>query len=438
MLPDWGLLPDHAVQLIKRREWDNSASLKARLLGDKPFPIRLGLKQPRGKAAVSNMGHFLNFVEAWKNFPYQEMVRWESKRYRTLSEQRIPTFLIVDSISQLARVIGKQAAGRCKLWERNMAPILGFDGSDRFSGVLYPVLVRHLETIEKISRRDSELLSRLLPQLGQGMGNGCYLRALPVTGVDTKFIETHLPLIEDLMDALHDGGVSSAGGLMEWLDCKSNPRGWLVLRPLCERTRKSLGALPILRIPGEVLAGHELVADNILVVENIQSGLALPEMESTIAVAGGGNNVSWMDAQWLSRKRIGYWGDIDTWGFSILSDAREKVSGLTALMMDRDTVLAHEERMDVEPTPVPTLPRFLTDDEITLFEDLNAGKFKSNRLEQERISSDYIRQQLENWLSPDDIAQDPGTTLLSKEQKLELNDRLEAHYSTPGMEPSEI
>nr|WP_320190450.1 DUF3322 domain-containing protein [uncultured Desulfobacter sp.] len=399
MQPDWGYLPDHALKLIKRREWDNLAALKARLLGKKKFPIRLGLKPPNARKAVLDMDHYLNFVESWKNFPYQDMVQWEIKNWRKLDGQRLPTFLTIPSIRHLVQLMGKQGARRYALWEKNMRPILDAGTPGSLHNNLYHVLVRHLEVVERLSKQDSALLSILLPQLKPGLGKGCYLRALPVTGVDTKFIETHKLLIEELLDAEYGGALSAAGGLLNWLECKAKPKGWLVVRPLCEQTQKSLGGLPILKVPGDVLTEYELSAKYILVVENIQSGLALPYMKDTIAVIGGGKNVAWMDARWLDGKHVGYWGDIDTWGFSFLSDARSKVTGLTALMMDRATLLAHEERMDVEPKLVTTLPQFLNKEERSLFKDLNTGKFKSNRLEQERISSDYIHQELKFWLS---------------------------------------
>ena len=66
-------------------------------------------------------------------------------------------------------------------------------------------------------------------------------------------------------------------------------------------------------------------------------------------------------------------------------------------MMDKKTLLAHEARMSVEPRSAPALPQYLTEDEIALFQDLNSGKFQSNRLEQERICADYIRSALNRW-----------------------------------------
>lgn len=396
-MADWGLLPEQAMQLAKRRKWDHVASLKALLLGDENFPVRVPLKPPTGRKAVSDLEHFARFVEAWQKFPHPEMVQWEKRTFRALSEQAIPTFLIIHSIRQLIQLIGNEAARRSDKWERRMTPILDFDGKGAFRSLLYPVLVKRIESVEKLTINESELIASLLSQLTRGLGDGCCLRALPVTGVDTKFLETHQRLIAELLDAMQGGGVSAAGGLLKWLGCSPPPKGWLLTRPLCEKSRASMGGFPVLLLPGDVLMMHELPASRILVVENHQSGLALPPMEDAVAVAGGGKNVSWMAAEWLCRKRVGYWGDIDTWGFAILSDVRSNLPSIEPLMMDRETLLCHEERMAPEPKPLLAPPQFLTKDEIALFNDLLAGKFKSTRLEQERLSADYINQHISNW-----------------------------------------
>ncbi len=110
-----------------------------------------------------------------------------------------------------------------------------------------------------------------------------------------------------------------------------------------------------------------------------------------------GKNVSWMDANWLKSRRVAYWGDIDTWGLSILSDVRSRLSSVKAIMMDSDTLSQHEDRMVVEPEPLEPLPEFLTDSEAQIFSDLKIGNYSGSRLEQERLSPDYIRTRLEAW-----------------------------------------
>ncbi|KMJ44061.1 hypothetical protein AB204_16375 [Xenorhabdus khoisanae] len=389
----WGLLPTQVTEIVRKREWDNLSSLKARLLGAKPFPIRISLKPPSGAFALSDLTHFQRVVNEWKSFPHQEMVLWSSKRFRELSEQVVPIWVVIESMQQLIEFLGQNALRRSVIWERNMKPFLHIDE------VLYPTLVKNIEIVEKITLKEAELLAKLLPQLKQGLGKGQYLRALPIIGIDTKFLESHLLLLEELIDTLHGGAVSEVGGLVDWLECQTNPKGWLTVRPLCPHVADALGGLRIFQLPYELLKEYELPASNILVVENLQSGLALPDMPDTVAVIGGGKNIAWMDALWLQKKRVGYWGDIDTWGLTFLSDARGKCAGLESIMMDINTLKIHEDRMGIEDKPTGVVPDFLSEEEINLFNSLISGRFPSSRLEQERLSSDYIKHQLADWLT---------------------------------------
>ena len=75
-------------------------------------------------------------------------------------------------------------------------------------------------------------------------------------------------------------------------------------------------------------------------VENEQFCLALGAIRDTVAVVGGGSNVAWLQAEWLSAKNVGYWSYIDSEGLRILISARAKLSSITPLMMDAVTVEA--------------------------------------------------------------------------------------------------
>jgi len=388
----WGLLPAQVKDIIRQREWDNSVSLKARLSGGKPFPIRLGLKPPIGRTATTDMQHFQQFIEQWRAYPIQKFIRWDTKNYRDLSKQEVPAFLIIESIQELIEFIGAEASKRSGIWSENMSPLLDINKD------IYPALVKHLETLEKITHSDAQLLAQLIPQLSSDMGKELYLRALPLIGVDTKFLETYKTLIADLLDILYDGQVSRVGGLQEWLGCLSAPKGWLTIRPLCKKTIISMAGIPMMQLTGDMLRQYTLPASNILIVENLQTGLGLPDMKDTIAVIGGGKNITWVVTEWLKGKRVAYWGDIDTWGLSILSDVRSKYNTIEPLMMDHETVRLHEERMVVEEKPYGTCPLYLSKPEEQLFNDLKSDCFRASRLEQERLSSDYINLKLQSWL----------------------------------------
>ena len=117
-----------------------------------------------------------------------------------------------------------------------------------------------------------------------------------------------------------------------------------------------------------------------------------------LAVFGGGKNVAWLKADWVKNKNLIYWGDIDTWGLSILSDARAHQSHINAVMMDEATVIKHENKMSAEPTPVLECPAHLNTSEKALFHALKVKQFSGTRLEQERLGTDYIADCLESMI----------------------------------------
>jgi len=396
--PTWGIMPEQAAALARKWYWDKRPVLKALMTGERDFPLDIPLKPPNARQPLENLAHLRDWIEVWKKFTMPDLLHWKTVSFRQLGQQRLPARITIGNFQQLTQLCGPSANAQSERWQANMLPLLQQYPHEQ----AYPVLVRHIEAVESLGKNDAELLAHVLPQLHRGLGAGGYLRALPLQGADTKFVETCSGLIEALLDAVHDGEIAASGGLYPWLDCIHVPRGLAqgvpVVRPLSADTRHAYQGLLLFQLSAELLRQHELSAANILVVENLQSGLAIPDLDDTIAVIGGGRNVSWMNASWLTAKRVGYWGDIDSWGLSILSDARTSLASVEPLMMDVATLNAHEERMVQEPEPLRTLPAQLTGQEQQLFLDLAAGRFLSTRLEQERISSDFVSAALETWL----------------------------------------
>lgn len=391
-MSEWGLLPEDVRAILLQKEWGSSKNLRDRLSGKRSFPLKVPLKAPTGAQAFRKINHFHNFIKQWQQSPYRSHIAWGQKQYRVLGTHDVPLALSLDSMQALIEFIGPKAVKRSAHWEKLMIPILRFDSD------LYPVLVRHLMSLENLNLNDTHLIARLLPQLHKGIGTESYLRALPLKEVDTKFLENNFALISDLLDSHFNGEISHANGLMNWLGCVDIPKAWLLVRPLCPLSKQRLCGLPILQLSTQTLRDTPLPASNILIIENNQSGFGLPPLKDTIAVFGGGANVRWLDSQWLHGKNIAYWGDIDTWGFSILSDARRYIPDLNSIMMDKHTFIKFQQRAISEPSPVDKLPPNLLAEEIELFEELRQGIYGNSRLEQERLSPDYIQEQLSGWL----------------------------------------
>lgn len=423
--PTWGLLLEDVVDNLKHKQWRNSGKLKRLLKEDSAFPIEIALKAPRGNTALEDIHHFQRFVSSWKAFSEDKSrhaceVKWESRTFRSLAEQQIPTHFKILNIGALACLLGKNEEHQLNKRRLKIAYISNAlaalhenttsveqrrdkkhagedsDGNSK-QRALFLTLIDNLERLDKFNSSDLELLVKLIPQLKQGMAEGCYLRALPVKFVDTKFIENNLRIIESIAMALIDETIGEMG-LLSWLHCRQKPKDWLLVKPLCEQTIKALGGIPLLRLSSDTLLDFELPARNILVVENEQPCLSLGNVPDTISISGGGKNVAWMNAKWLRNKRVGYWGDIDSEGLGILSDARSKLSTLAPLMMDIATVEAYQERIVAEPDSVSKEPIALTGEESALFKVLRSKKYNGARLEQERLPLDYVMQNIASWI----------------------------------------
>ena len=390
----WGLLPNTVLGILHKKEWENRRNLKQRLLNQRPFPIEISLKVPTDQQARDNLGHFHAFFKAWTDFAYPELVEWQERQYRQLSEQRVPVKLRIFSLQQLTELLGTEQ--QLENWLDKISSFLKQSFvHDRHQHRLFQTLIHHLEQIERYSQQEWQWLIQLIEQLKPNIGAGLYLRALPLSAVNTKFLEQNLLLTEAICNVLYDDEIVLAGGLLAWLDCLDSPKGWLTIKPVCPNVQEKLGGLPVFQLSTEVLDQFELPAERIIVVENIQSGLACPNLENSIVVCGGGKNISWMNAKWLQHKQVFYWGDIDSEGLNILSMVRQKIPHVIALMMDEATVLQFQNHMVDEPDSIFSEPQYLTADELKLFHNLRAQIFKNRRLEQERISVDWVHRYLE-------------------------------------------
>ena len=94
--------------------------------------------------------------------------------------------------------------------------------------------------------------------------------------------------------------------------------------------------------------------------------------------------------------KILYWGDLDTYGFRILAEARRRFPDLTSVLMDRATLETYLCYAVTEPqqTLETELPD-LTPDEAAVYALLHENRLGDRvRLEQERIPWAYATEQL--------------------------------------------
>jgi hypothetical protein len=365
------------LRLLLARRFDNHH--RSWLAGEGQWPLTMSLGMPLERDMVESAAAVRSWVETWSEWRGPGELLWEERQWARLGRQRLPAAVQFPSASLVAAAIRQgerweRAAGRYEFLVRRW-PVLA-DASQ---------LSRNFDVLADYADEDFDRLCALLAWLKANPDSGLYPRQLPVVGLDTKWMEKRRGLVVDLMQLLHgrhaERDFHALCGLRK-------PPYRLRLRVLCPLLRASVGGLKDIEAPLEELAGFAIKPRFVVIVENLETGLALPDMEGAVVFMRLGNAVGTLAAlPWLHRLPGIYWGDIDTHGFAILSRARAAMPELVSVLMDESTLFSHRSLWVEESTQNgDVLPDFLTAEEGALYQGLREQKWGHNiRLEQERI-----------------------------------------------------
>lgn len=170
-----------------------------------------------------------------------------------------------------------------------------------------------------------------------------YLRQIPVTGVDTKFYERNASILDSLLLHLQPHKVAPTERRFE------ARHGLLWEEPLvrwrfldAELQVTSRYPVADLAVPCPVFRSLNLNAACVVITENLRNFLALPTLPGTVAVWGAGNAAVLLNgAEWMTRSRVLYWGDMDGAGYAILSRLRFSYPQAESILMNLATVETH-------------------------------------------------------------------------------------------------
>jgi hypothetical protein len=221
-----------------------------------------------------------------------------------------------------------------------------------------------------------------------------YIREIPLP-VHTKFIESSRRIIHSLLSSERLVSFENQHGL------RSKPV-LVHFRALSKRTPLCIGkkevsevVLPLddfADLPGTPLLDG---IEKIFIVENEIVYLTFPEAEHALCIWGSGYEVAKLaSCVFLSDYALYYFGDIDEHGFDMLSLYRSYFPKTRSFCMDEQTLSAFDGcRVFGKTLPSDKVPEHLTDDERAVFMRLRAAP-QRNRLEQERISNQYLKERI--------------------------------------------
>lgn len=374
-------LPSDVRELLRRRfdrrhrDWLADAGAST----DWPLEIPLGL--PTESSALGRLDAMGAWIGAWQSWQGEGLLQWTERRWRMLGTQRLPESLRLDGPRQVAAWLGE--LDRWDRAQRRQAQL-----AQRWP-MLAQRLGRLFGALADYPEADFERLVATLAWLERHPDSGLYLRQLPIAGLDTKWMETRKAVLAELLCRI-TGRPGEAEDFHALCGLR-RPPALVRMRVLDPGLRARVGGMGDLSAPIDDLARLDIRPAKIVIVENLQTGLALTDLPRTVAFMALGYGAAVLaQLPWVRDADCIYWGDIDTHGFAILDQARAALPGLRSILMDERTLLSHRPLWACEASQHPAQePRHLHAHELAVYQALKRNTFgQAVRLEQERIAWD--------------------------------------------------
>lgn len=375
--------PDELREKLAR-QWDNAKLRAERLLPPGNWPLCLTIGKPSAKIFAEQPQRVLQHVQLWRQVAVGR-VEWEEVSYRASDGPvSMPLRWIMNGPSDWINAAADATVSR---EFRLLEGII-----EQVDPIFHPLLISHRSLWRNKGSQDIISAARLASRLEPGCAKGLPLRLLSGQGVDTKFIENYISLLTRLLD-MRFSGEASEQGLTTFLDAFDESSHWVLVVPL------SPGLLPFkkCRVTTAELAETTLPASRVLMIENEQCLHQLPELSDTIAVLGCGLDVQWLSSVVLDKKRVAYWGDMDSWGLLMLARARRCRPTLDVLLMNRELFEQYASQSAV-PEPVKAqeaIPDGLLNEEGDFYRYLTC--LPRGRLEQEFLPAGVVGEELVRW-----------------------------------------
>lgn len=338
--------------------------------------LDIPLHPPTEAAVLADYDGARRWTESWReNDGGPIHITWQLRNWGRVGTNEIPVRARVDGPDNVAVLAGTQVQWR--QWRDRAAELRDTLGE---TAELSDALAAHMRHVGDLDHTDFARFRDTARWLRSNPPRNVFIRTLPIRGIDSKWLERHREAIEALAGGRLPLRRPDALARLRFLDPQFAPAGMRdVAAPHADWDRL------------------DLAPSHVLIVENLQTFLALPDWPGVIAVDGRGNSAPGLaQIGWMRATTIVYWGDLDSHGFRILSQTR--LAGLDAqsCLMDVDTLLAHRDLWVPEPSPHIGAITQLTEAEARALTALR--EYGHVRLEQERISWDYALQQVSSVL----------------------------------------
>ena len=352
-----------------------------------PWAMTINLDVPNDADASGDVNAVRQWIAGWSQCAMPGDVSWTERRWRHMGKQCVPERLCLSSPGDIATWAGAAVLWATILW-RAVQVVKAWP---RLAGTV----ADHYAILADYGAQDYDLVFVMVNWLAENPASGFYPRQLPVLGVDGKWLESRKGAIMRLLCAVQ--GRVPGTDFHETCGLKALP-ATLRIRLLDPELRRRCGGLGDITAPVADLAQLDIGVTTVLIVENLQSGLPLPDLPGTAAIMALGYGVEALARlPWVAAAgRAVYWGDLDTHGFAILNRARTHVPHLRSILMDAATLHRHQPLWGEETRPHGALEfDRLTPEEHLVYDWFKSASGANRRMEQERVSWDWAMERIQ-------------------------------------------
>lgn len=381
--------------------------------------VSLPLDPPTARTARDEPGSVGAWIRQWHEAQADSRwsVTWEERRWGGMGVQSVPVRIEVRGAPAVAGLVDEgpdwlllsdRLRAVLDRWGMNV-------GADPREGPAREVFARALGSVltavRTCSPEDFDRSLRVADWVSAHPDSGLLLRQVPVEGMDTKWLEHHRRLVSALVAGVRETTGTDGGGELG-LRREPDTRDVVVLDPAL-RPGRGTGGVPAglrhFRADAVELA-HAWAPHRspqvLLVCENRQSIVALPDMPGVVALHGGGYAVSELHhLAWACDVPVLYWGDLDADGFAILNRLRHHHDRVVSVLMDRETLEEHLALAVPGPSSSEVVLDRLDAREREVAARLHA--LGNLRLEQERLAWPWVAGHLARALA--EVGATPGT-----------------------------
>lgn len=386
--------PDHVLDQIRTRYRKNWRDW---LIGGTDIEFSFTLAAPTAQMIARESDHVGEWMRVWRVWAevHPTATLRRADRRTIVGIQETFTHLDIPSVDDLA-TLDQELADH---WTRARSRWTRIRALPR--DVAEERIRPFLQQIVDMDHADFEILLNATEWFTANPRSGLTIRQVPVRGMHTKWLASNRRLVLACLDIAEQPSTTNPPD-DEMQQDDLDPLGLkalpvhidVILADSADRTR--IGGLRHLNAPLPEIAALPIKPTTVLIVENKESAYLVPDRPRTVVIHSLGNHLNALDEiNWLNGTHQLYWGDIDRAGFTLLSRTRRRLRHIVSVLMDADT-LARHNALTVEDTTRADPPEpGLTDAEANTLAALSTKDSGYLRLEQERLSPEFVLAQLE-------------------------------------------